>query len=131
MRISDWSSDVCSSDLLAAEREELTDAKDRFAARLGRDIGMQLAAAWRDKLAIEPELDSVTAAPAKLAAVRADDELFVQRFTLRGAPFDGRPIMCASPVAALRGLAGDALPTELTAGGSPPHAWCGPTDHTR
>src|SRR3546814_13280136 len=98
MRISDWSSDVCSSDLLAAEREELTDAKDRFAARLGRDIGMQLATAWRDKLAIEPELDSVTADPAKLAAVRADDELFVQRFTLRGAPFDGRTIMCAYPV---------------------------------
>src|SRR3546814_15023105 len=42
---------------LAAEREELTDAEDRFAARLGRDIGMQLAAAWRVKLAIEPELD--------------------------------------------------------------------------
>ena len=32
---------------LAAEREELTDAEDRFAARLGRDIGLQLAAAWR------------------------------------------------------------------------------------
>ena len=91
---------------LAAEREELTDAEDRFAARLGRDIGLQLAAAWRDKLAIEPELDCVTCDPAKLSAVRADDELFVQRFTLRGAPFEGRTIVCAYPVAALRGIAG-------------------------
>ena len=113
---------------LAAEREELTDAEDRFAARLGRDIGMQLAAAWRDKLAIEPELDSVTADPAKLAAVRADDELFVQRFTLRGAPFDGRTIMCAYPVAALRGVAGDELLPELQAGGSADPAWSGALD---
>ena len=90
---------------LAAEREELTDAEDRFAARLGRDIGLQLAAAWREKLAVEPELDCVTCDPAKLSAVRADDELFVQRFTLRGAPFDGRTITCAYPVAALRGIA--------------------------
>src|SRR3546814_16792937 len=76
-----------------------------------------LAAAWRDKLAIEPELDSVTADPAKLAAVRADDELFVQRFTLRGAPFDGRTIMCDYPVAALRGVAGGELLPESQAGG--------------
>nr|WP_280740841.1 FliM/FliN family flagellar motor switch protein [Sphingopyxis italica] len=113
---------------LAAEREELTDAEDRFAARLGRDIGMQLAAAWRDKLAIEPELDSVTADPAKLAAVRADDELFVQRFTLRGAPFDGRTIMCAYPVAALRGVAGDELLPELQGNGSADPAWSGALD---
>src|SRR3546814_5761827 len=89
---------------------------------------MQLAAAWRDKLAIEPELDSVTADPAKLAAVRADDELFVQRFTLRGAPFDGRTIMCAYPVAALRGVAGDELLPELQAGGSADPAWSGALD---
>src|SRR3546814_15883054 len=89
---------------------------------------MQLAAAWRDKLAIEPELDSVTADPAKLAAVRADDDLFVQRFTLRGAPFDGRTIMCAYPVAALRGVAGDELLPELQAGGSAYTAWSGPLD---
>ena len=113
---------------LAAEREELTDAEDRFAARLGRDIGMQLAAAWRDKLAIEPELDCVTADPAKLAAVRADDELFVQRFTLRGAPFDGRTIMCAYPVAALRGVAGDELLPELQGNGSADPAWSGALD---
>lgn len=113
---------------LAAEREELTDAEDRFAARLGRDIGMQLAAAWRGKLAIEPELDCVTADPAKLAAVRADDELFVQRFTLRGAPFDGRTIMCAYPVAALRGVAGDELLPELQGNGSADPAWSGALD---
>ena len=112
---------------LAAEREELTDAEDRFAARLGRDIGLQLAAAWRGKLAIEPELDCVTADPAKLAAVRADDELFVQRFTLRGAPFEGRTIMCAYPVAALRGIAGDELLPETPAGGANP-AWAGALD---
>jgi len=75
---------------LSAEREELTDAEDRFAARLGRDMGLQLAAAWGDKLSLEPELDCVTCDPAKLAAVRADDELFVQRFVLRGAPFGRR-----------------------------------------
>ena len=69
---------------LAAEREELTDAEDRFAARLGRDMGLQLAAAWAEKLPIEPALDCVTANPAKLAAVRADDEMLVQRYTLRG-----------------------------------------------
>ena len=69
---------------LGAEREELTDAEERFAARLGRDMGLQLTAAWGDKLAIAPELDCVTGDPAKLAAVRADDELLVQRFTLRG-----------------------------------------------
>lgn len=112
---------------LAAEREELTDAEDRFAARLGRDIGLQLAAAWRGKLVIEPELDCVTADPAKLAAVRADDELFVQRFTLRGAPFEGRTIMCAYPVAALRGIAGDELLPDMQAGGADP-AWAGALD---
>ena len=36
----------------------------------------------------------------------ADDELFVQRFVLRGAPFEGRTITCAYPLAALRGIAG-------------------------
>jgi len=112
---------------LAAEREELTDAEDRFAARLGRDIGLQLAAAWRGKLAIEPELDCVTADPAKLAAVRGDDEIFVQRFTLRGAPFEGRTIMCAYPVAALRGIAGDELLPDMQAGGADP-AWAGALD---
>lgn len=90
----------------AAQREDLTDAEERFAARLGRDIGMQLAVAWKDKLPLTPELDCVTCDPAKLAAVRADDELVVQRFTLRGAPFDGRSILCAYPLAALRGVAG-------------------------
>lgn len=113
---------------LAAEREELTDAEDRFAARLGRDIGMQLAAAWRGKLALEPELDCVTADPAKLAAVRADDELFVQRFTLRGAPFDGRVILCAYPVAALRGIAGDELLPDMQAHGGGDPAWSGALD---
>ena len=89
---------------LAGEREDLTDAEERFAARLGRDMGQQLAAAW--KLGIEPELDCVTSDPAKLAAVRADDELLVQRFTLRGGVFEGRTILCAYPQAALRGIAG-------------------------
>jgi flagellar motor switch protein FliM len=112
---------------LAAEREELTDAEERFAARLGRDIGLQLAAAWRGKLAIEPELDCVTGDPAKLAAVRADDELFVQRFTLRGAPFEGRTIMCAYPVAALRGIAGDELLPDMQPNGADP-AWAGALD---
>ncbi|WP_260580400.1 flagellar motor switch protein FliM [Sphingopyxis sp. PET50] len=91
---------------LAAERDELTDAEDRFAARLGRDMGLQIATAWGDKFAIAPELDCVTGDPAKLAAVRADDELLVQRFVLRGGPLDGRSIACAYPVAALRGIAG-------------------------
>ena len=86
------------------EREDLTDAEERFAARLGRDMGMQLAAAW--KSGIEPELDAVTSDPAKLAAVRADDDLLVQRFTLRGGVFEGRTILCAYPQAALRGIAG-------------------------
>lgn len=89
---------------LAGEREDLTDAEERFAARLGRDMGQQLAAAW--KLGIEPELDCVTGDPAKLAAVRADDDLLVQRFTLRGGVFEGRTILCAYPQAALRGIAG-------------------------
>ncbi len=87
-------------------QEDLTDAEERFAARLGRDMGLQLAAAWRDKHPIDPELDFVTTESAKLAAVRADDELLVQRFTLRGAPFDGKTVMCAYPQAALRGIAG-------------------------
>lgn len=88
---------------LASEREELTDAEDRFAARLGRDIGLQLAAAWGGNIA--PELDCVTTNSAKLAAVRADDELLVQRYTLRGGVLDGRTVACAYPVAALRGIA--------------------------
>ena len=113
---------------LAAEREELTDAEERFAARLGRDIGLQLAAAWREKLAIEPELDTVTTDPAKLAAVRADDELFVQRFTLRGAPFEGRTIACAYPVAALRGVAGAELMPEMQSGSGIDPAWSGALD---
>ena len=113
---------------LAAEREELTDAEERFAARLGRDIGLQLAAAWRDKLAIEPELDCVTTDPAKLAAVRADDELFVQRFTLRGAPFEGRTIACAYPVAALRGVVGGELLPETSGAGATDPVWSGALD---
>ncbi|KTE11424.1 flagellar motor switch protein FliM [Sphingopyxis sp. H115] len=97
----------------AAEREDLTDAEERFAARLGRDMGLQLATAWGEKLAVEPELDCVTTDPAKLAAVRADDEMFVQHFTLRGAPFEGRTITCAYPLAALRGIAGaDVIETQ-------------------
>lgn len=110
---------------LAAEREELTDAEDRFAARLGRDIGRQLAAAWGDKLVIDPELDCVTCDPAKLAAVRADDELFVQRFTLRGAPFEGRTIVCAYPVAALRGVAGAEAVLETQGASDANPAWTG------
>lgn len=110
---------------LAAEREELTDAEERFAARLGRDMGLQLAAAWGDKLPIEPELDCVTTDPAKLAAVRADDELVVQRFTLRGAPFEGKVIFCAYPVAALRGIAGaEPLPEAREGTGTDP-VWAG------
>lgn len=91
---------------LAGEREELTDAEDRFAARLGRDIGQQLAAAWSETLAIEPQLDCVTCDPAKLQAVRAEDELLVQRFTLRGGALDGKTVLCAYPLAALRGIGG-------------------------
>jgi len=91
---------------LAGEREELTDAEDRFAARLGRDIGQQLAAAWSEALAIEPQLDCVTCDPAKLQAVRAEDELLVQRFTLRGGALDGKTVLCAYPLAALRGIGG-------------------------
>jgi flagellar motor switch protein FliM len=90
---------------LASEREELTDAEERFAARLGGDMGLQLAAAWGDRIGLAPELDCVTSDPAKLAAVRADDDLLVQRFTLRGGVLDGRTIACAYPVAALRGIA--------------------------
>ncbi len=91
---------------LAGEREELTDAEDRFAARLGRDIGQQLAVAWSETLAIEPQLDCVTCDPAKLQAVRAEDELLVQRFTLRGGALDGKTVLCAYPLAALRGIGG-------------------------
>lgn len=108
---------------LAAEREELTDAEDRFAARLGRDMGLQLAAAWADKLVIESELDCVTGDPAKLAAVRADDEMFVQRFVLRGAPFEGRTIACAYPLAALRGIAGAEPAPEMPGAANP--VWAG------
>ncbi|WP_428631833.1 FliM/FliN family flagellar motor switch protein [Sphingopyxis sp.] len=108
---------------LAAEREELTDAEERFAARLGRDMGLQLAAAWGDKLAMEPELDCVTGDSAKLAAVRADDELLVQRFILRGAPFEGRTIVCAYPLAALRGVAGAEPAPEMPGAANP--VWAG------
>ena len=59
---------------LAGEREELTDAEERFAARLGRDVGEQLAAAWGEVMGIAPQLDCVTCDSAKLQAVRAEDE---------------------------------------------------------
>ncbi len=108
---------------LAAEREELSDAEERFAARLGRDMGLQLAAAWSDKLGLEPELDCVTCDPAKLSAVRADDELLVQRFVLRGAPFEGRTILCAYPLAALRGVAGAEPAPEMPGAANP--VWAG------
>ena len=110
----------------AGEREDLTDAEERFAARLGRDMGLQLAAAWRDKHPIDPELDFVTTESAKLAAVRADDELLVQRFTLRGGVFEGRTILCAYPQAALRGIAGaDPMPEMRDAPAIPRSAACG------
>lgn len=112
----------------AGEREELTDAEDRFAARLGRDMGLQLAAAWRSKLGLEPELDCVTCDAAKLAAVRADDELFVQHFVLLGAPFEGRTITCAYPLAALRGIAGAEPATEIPGSADP--AWAGALHRT-
>jgi len=98
---------------LGAKREELTDAEDRFAARLGRDIGQQLAAAWVSTLAIEPQLDCVTCEAGKLQAVRADDELLVHRFMLRGGVLDGHMITCAYPLAALRGISGGEPAPEL------------------
>lgn len=103
---------------LSGEREELTDAEERFAARLGGDMGLQLAAAWGDKVPLAPELDCVTSDPAKLAAVRADDEVLVQRFTLRGGPLDGRSVSCAYPVATLRGIA-DVAPASSGESASP------------
>lgn len=108
---------------LAAEREELSDAEERFAARLGRDMALQLAAAWSEKLVMEPELDCVTGDPAKLSAVRADDELYVERFVLRGAPFEGRTIVCAYPLAALRGVAGAEPAPEMPGAANP--VWAG------
>lgn len=90
---------------LVKDREDLTDAEERFAARLGRDMAIQLAAAWRDTLHLEPELDIVTADSTKLMPPRGGDELVVQRFTLKGAPFEGRSILCAYPAAAMRGIA--------------------------
>lgn len=75
----------------AGEREDLTDAEERFAARLGRDMGLQLAAAWRDKRPIDPELDFVTTESAKLAAVRADDELLVSASRCAARPSMARP----------------------------------------
>ena len=113
---------------LAGEREELTDAEERFAARLGRDMGLQLASAWRDKLGLEPELDCVTGDPAKLAAVRADDDMLVQRFVLRGAPFEGRTIVCAYPVAALRGVVGAELLPETHSASTADPLWSGALD---
>lgn len=113
---------------LAAEREELTDAEERFAARLGRDMGQQLAAAWQGKLAIEPELDCVTTDPTKLAAVRAEDDLFVQHFILRGAPFEGRTIVCAYPLAALRGVAGAEAMLETQGANDSDPLWSGALD---
>ncbi|HMO74708.1 MAG TPA: FliM/FliN family flagellar motor switch protein [Sphingopyxis sp.] len=115
---------------LASEREELTDAEDRFAARLGRDLGIQLAAAWGDKIGLAPELDCVTADPAKLAAVRADDELLVQRFTLRGGVLDGRIIACTYPVAALRGIAGAEPAPDLRDASPADAAWTGALNDT-
>lgn len=91
--------------LLVKDRDDLTDAEERFASRLGRDMALQLAAAWRDKLLLEPELDIVTADPSKLSPPRGGDDLVVQHFTLKGAPFDGRSILCAYPLAAMRGIA--------------------------
>lgn len=90
---------------LVKDRDDLTDAEERFAARLGRDMALQLAAAWRDKIQLEPELDIVTADPSKLTPPRGGDDLVVQRFTIKGAPLDGRTIICAYPLAAMRGIA--------------------------
>lgn len=90
---------------LIADREDLTDAEERFSARLGRDMALQLAAAWRDKLVLDPELDVVTADINKIMPQRGAEELVVQRFTIKGAPFDGRTILCAYPLSAMRGIA--------------------------
>lgn len=90
---------------LVADREELTDAEERFSTRLGRDMALQLAAAWRDKLVLEPELDVVTADINKISPMRSTEELVVQKFIIKGAPFEGRAILCAYPLSAMRGIA--------------------------
>lgn len=106
---------------LSGEREELTDAEERFAARLGGDLGLQLGTAWCDKVPLAPELDCVTSDPAKLAAVRAEDEVLVQHFTLRGGALEGGRISCVYPVATLRGIA-DVEPTPTGDVASPAEA---------
>lgn len=97
---------------LVGDREELTDAEERFAARLGRDMALQVAVAWRDKLPMEPTLDIVSADGSKLPLPRGGDDVVVQHFTLKGAPFDGLSILCAYPLAAMRGIAAAELIVE-------------------
>lgn len=97
---------------LVGDRDELTDAEERFAARLGRDMALQVAAAWRDKLHMEPTLDIVSADGGKLPLPRGGDDVVVQHFTLKGAPFDGLSILCAYPLSAMRGIAAAELIVE-------------------
>lgn len=97
---------------LVGDREELTDAEERFAARLGRDMALQLASAWRDKLHLEPVLDIVSMDGGKLTPARGGDDVVVQQFTIKGAPFDGLSILCAYPLAAMRGIAAAELIVE-------------------
>src|SRR3546814_10675827 len=69
MRISDWSSDVCSSDLLRRAELELGDLAEGIKLRVGEGVGRGFGEAERDEhhalrhVAIAPDLELDLAAP--------------------------------------------------------------------
>src|SRR3546814_20821747 len=100
MRISDWSSDVCSSDLRAcdAAREEV--AIDREGGARGNFRGVGLAhddRAERPHLAVE-QTDGIAVSIVAAAAVRADH--LGERFAL----LRGRPVAAAAHFAAAHAI---------------------------
>src|SRR3546814_8056207 len=80
MRISDWSSDVCSSDLTAAERDDLEAAGDALAQATDRPVTLDLVNY------VNAQLDVRTALTARQIAAAANDLPLAAGGLRRGVP---------------------------------------------
>src|SRR3546814_13135428 len=83
MRISDWSSDVCSSDLLKADEAQLRASYDQAETNRQRALSLQASGGVRDQDVLQYVTQARTAAAA-LAAKRLQ-----LRYTSVVAPDDG------------------------------------------
>src|SRR3546814_11443012 len=100
MRISDWSSDVCSSDLMALEPSPARDFLAGLGARLPRPRAILVVSAHHDA-AYQGDRATVTASPAPPTIHDFGgfpDELFAMRYPAPGDPaLPGRVVELLAP----------------------------------